>query len=83
MDPDVSNPLVPTTYDIVWFVAIAVAVVFAIAALVSIGRARLTTNQTLMWCVIALLIPILGLAAWFFAGRKGRDVSAPSPVGAP
>ena len=62
----VENPLLPTTYDIVWTVVFALGVVLALLALVSIARIakRLTSTQALIWTLVVIFVPVLGPLAW-------------------
>ena len=71
------NPLMPAGYDIVWSVIALAALVLLVVALVSLGRDKsLTPGQTLGWILVALLLPVVGPAAWLIAGRR----PAPKPA---
>ena len=39
-------------------------------AIVSIFQSSTTTGMKLLWIVIVILLPIIGLIAWFLAGPK-------------
>jgi len=82
-----ANPLLPVGYDIAWSVIAALGVALLVVALVSLARAakHLTPTQSLLWTLIALVIPVVGPLAWLFVGRPSaaaRRVSTnDTPVG--
>lgn len=77
MTPDAVNPLLPAWYDVVWTGATGLVIVFAIAALVSIGRAKDVTGwRALIWILAVLCLPVAGATLWFAVGRPAK-VSAP------
>jgi hypothetical protein len=42
-------------------------------AIVNIFQSRASTGSKVLWTVLVLLLPVLGLIIWFFAGpRTGR-----------
>lgn len=77
------NPLLPDYYDLVWVLMSAVALVFVVAALVSIGRfsKRLAPNHALIWALLAIFVPVLGPLAWFVVGRRTALLNAGALVG--
>lgn len=68
---EIENPLIPAAYDIVWSAISLAVIAFAVAALVSVWRARaaLTATQEAVWFLLVLFVPLLGSVAWFAAGR--------------
>lgn len=73
-----SSPLLPTAYDLLWSLVLLCYLALVVGALVSLGRSGrgLGPGMTLVWAALILLLPLLGPAAWFFAGR--RSVSTPA-----
>ncbi len=45
-----------------------------IVAIVSILQSKAETTAKLLWCLLVLALPVLGLIIWFLAGP--RNVSA-------
>ena len=41
-------------------------------AIVNVFQSSATTGKKVLWIVIILLLPLLGLIIWFFAGPRGR-----------
>lgn len=72
------SPLLPTAYDLVWSLALLCYLGLVIGALISLGRSgrQLGPGMTLAWAAPILLLPLLGPAAWFLAGR--RSLSTPA-----
>ncbi|MFV0286306.1 MAG: PLD nuclease N-terminal domain-containing protein [Demequina sp.] len=66
------NPLIPTTYDVVWPVLAAAVLVVTISAAVSVVRHQrvLSSLATAVWLLVILCAPLLGGIAWFLAGRR-------------
>lgn len=70
--------------DIAWIAWVA-AVVAAVAVIalyfVAIGQAirsqRLSTLERLAWVAAILLVPILGVVAWFLFGRESAAIPQP------
>ena len=58
---------------LIGFVALGIAwLVFFLAALVGILRSpNYPVIGKIIWCLIALMLPLLGPIAWFAFGRKG------------
>ena len=75
----VTDPLVPSAYDVVWAMVMLAPLVLAVGALVSLGRSRagLTATQTLVWVLLILLVPLLGAVAWLAAGRPRTPLASP------
>ncbi|MDP5070358.1 MAG: PLDc N-terminal domain-containing protein [Congregibacter sp.] len=44
-------------------------------AIVSIVQSPASTGSKVLWTVLVLLLPIIGLIVWFFAGPRGRAVA--------
>ena len=42
-------------------------------AIVNIVQSGATTGAKVLWIVLVLLLPLLGLAIWFFAGPKSSS----------
>ena len=69
--PEAVNPLIPSGYDVVWSLIAIAALVLLIVALVSIGRSKaLSPRQSLIWVLLAILVPVIGPTAWLVAGRR-------------
>ncbi len=43
----------------------------SIYAIVKTVQSSATTGAKVLWIVLVLLLPIIGLIAWFFAGPRG------------
>ena len=43
-----------------------------IYALISILGSRATAGQKLLWCVLVVLLPVIGLIIWFLMGPRSR-----------
>lgn len=73
-----SSPLLPTAYDLVWSLVLLCYLGLVVGALISLGRSarRLGPAISLVWALVILLLPLLGPATWFLAGR--RSVSTPA-----
>lgn len=41
-------------------------------AIVNVFQSRADTGTKVIWIVLILVLPILGLVIWFFAGPRGR-----------
>lgn len=41
-------------------------------AIVNIVSASASMGSKVLWIVLVLLLPVLGLLVWFFAGPRGR-----------
>ena len=41
-------------------------------AIVNIFQSRASTGAKVLWTALILLLPVLGLIIWFFAGPRGR-----------
>ena len=52
-------------------IAILIADVWAI---VSIFQSSATTGKKVLWIVLVLLLPVLGLILWFLLGPRGKAV---------
>ncbi|PCN49754.1 hypothetical protein Csp2054_00770 [Curtobacterium sp. 'Ferrero'] len=67
-----SNPVIPMSYDLIWGALTVVMFALLVAALISIGRhaAEMGVIVALVWAVVAIVMPFLGPAAWFFVGRR-------------
>lgn len=75
---DPTNPLVPAGFDIVWSVLLAIGLVLAVVALISIARAakRLSASQSLLWTLLVLFLPIVGSVTWLAIGRRAAPKQA-------
>lgn len=49
-----------------------ILLVLDIWAIISVIQSRASTGAKVIWVVLILLLPLLGLIIWFFAGPKGR-----------
>ena len=73
---DVTNPLLPAGYDIMWSLVLAVALALTVTALWQVLRSReLTGTQAVVWALVILALPVLGPVAWWIL-RPGRDARA-------
>jgi len=41
-------------------------------AIINIVQSRVSTGAKVIWVVLVLLLPLLGLIVWLFAGPRGR-----------
>lgn len=41
-------------------------------AIINIVQAPASTGSKVLWTVLVLLLPVLGLLLWFFLGPRGR-----------
>jgi len=41
-------------------------------AVINIVQSQASTGSKVIWVVLVLLLPLLGLIIWFFAGPRGR-----------
>jgi len=41
-------------------------------AIINIAQSRVSTGAKAIWVVLVLLLPLLGLIVWLFAGPRGR-----------
>jgi len=41
-------------------------------AIVNIFKSRTETGTKVLWIVLVLVLPVLGVIIWFFAGPRGR-----------
>lgn len=75
------NPLLPTAYDLIWSGIVAVLLAVTVAAIVSIVRhaKQLSGASYVLWVLVVLLAPVLGVALWFVFGRpKVRETAGVS-----
>jgi uncharacterized membrane protein len=55
--------------------ALGGAALLVVLALVSIWRSRVHSRRAkAVWIVLAVLVPVLGPAAWFLLGRERRRI---------
>lgn len=67
------NPLIPTAYDVVMSALVMLAIVYSIAAIISMLRIRsLNGGRFLVWLLLVLAAPVLGATAWFVYGRRSE-----------
>ncbi|SDS43365.1 PLDc N-terminal domain-containing protein [Agrococcus carbonis] len=70
---DVTNPLLPAGYDIMWSLVLAVALALTVTALWQVLRSReLSGVQAVVWALLILALPVLGPIAWWIL-RPPRD----------
>lgn len=48
-----------------------IVLVLDIWAIINIMKSAATTGMKVLWVVLILLLPIVGLIIWWFAGPKG------------
>jgi hypothetical protein len=69
------NPLVPTVSDGVLMAVSLLALFLALAAFISLIRARSTSGRRLLgWTLVVLFAPIIGPATWLFARHRERSI---------
>lgn len=49
-----------------------ILLVLDVWAIISVVQSRASTGAKVIWVVLILLLPLLGLIIWFLAGPKGR-----------
>lgn len=75
---DQANPLLPSSYDLLWSSVAVAAVALAVTALVQIMRTRsLTTSDAVVWILAVVLLPVAGALLWFLVGRPKRTATLP------
>ncbi|GAB3535600.1 hypothetical protein GCM10027403_13530 [Arthrobacter tecti] len=66
-----TNPLVPTHWELTVTAVGLLLVVLAIAAVVSLARNRnYTPVQRLLWLLVIIFAPIVGSVLWLLVGRR-------------
>ncbi|WP_175393625.1 PLD nuclease N-terminal domain-containing protein [Rhodococcus globerulus] len=73
MNEETHNPTVPIGFDIAWSVFMILWIVLTAAALVSIVRSDADRIAKIGWSAFAVILPIVGPAAWFFASRRRQN----------
>ena len=56
-------------YGGIWGLLVLIADVWAIVSILQSGA---TTEMKVLWVVVVLLLPVLGLLLWYFLGPKAR-----------
>ena len=51
-------------------IVILIADIFAI---LKITQSSVSTGKQILWIVLVLILPVIGLIAWFFAGPGNKD----------
>lgn len=74
----VHNPLVPGWFDVLWIGAAVLYVILAVIAVTLVWRRRgaLDGPRTLIWCLVAIAVPVIFLLVWFIAGPKPDNSTA-------
>ncbi len=49
------------------------ALIIDIWAIINILQSSVTMLKKLIWVLVVLLLPVLGVIIWFFAGPRGRS----------
>lgn len=49
-----------------------VILILDIWAIINIVQSNASTGAKVLWVVLVLLLPVVGLIIWFFAGPRGR-----------
>lgn len=62
------NPLLPAPLDAVYTGFAVLAVLATVVAAVQVVRAPVSLERRLLWLLVVLLIPILGMLAWYLEG---------------
>ena len=47
-----------------------VILVLDVWAIVNVWQSRESTGKKVLWTVLVILLPVIGLLAWYFAGPK-------------
>ena len=50
-----------------------VVLIADVYAIVKIFQSSADTTKKIVWLVIVLLLPVIGVVAWYFAGPGGRS----------
>ena len=53
-----------------------ILLVLNVWAFVSIIGSAATTGNKVIWCLLVLILPLLGFIIWFFAGPRARTAQA-------
>ncbi|WP_062073584.1 PLD nuclease N-terminal domain-containing protein [Demequina sediminicola] len=71
------SPLLPTTYDVAWTVVAVATLAFAVVALVSVARraSLMSSSAVALWCLLILVVPVVGPVMWFVAGKRARPAT--------
>ncbi|OZD06962.1 hypothetical protein CH275_07080 [Rhodococcus sp. 06-235-1A] len=73
MDGD-NNPTLPLAFDLVWMAAIVLWLLLVGVAWVSIVRtSHRRRGAAFWWCLLVLLMPIIGALIWFVARPRISD----------
>jgi hypothetical protein len=56
-------------YGSIWGLLVLIADVWAIVTIVQSGA---TTELKVLWVVVVLLLPVLGVVLWYFLGPRTR-----------
>lgn len=51
-------------------IVILIADIFAI---IKISQSSVSTGKKILWVALVLILPVIGLIAWFFAGPGNKD----------
>jgi len=52
-----------------------ILLVLDVWAIIKVSQSSAATGNKVLWVVIILLLPLLGLILWFFLGPKGNKLS--------
>jgi hypothetical protein len=56
-------------YGGLWGLLVLIADIWAI---INVIQSSATTNQKILWVVIVVLLPVIGVVLWFLLGPKSR-----------
>ena len=70
VNEETHNPTVPIGFDIAWSVLMILWIILTVAAVVSVVRSDADPVAKIGWSALAVILPIVGPAAWFFASRR-------------
>lgn len=62
-----------------WLGAIVVIAFVDFVAIMNLWRSEKSANTRLMWALLIVLLPVLGLIAWGIAGPRGMPKPPSSP----
>ncbi|TBU71034.1 PLD nuclease N-terminal domain-containing protein [Phytopseudomonas daroniae] len=62
-----------------WLGAIAVIAFMDLVAIMNLWRSENSFNTRLMWALAIIVLPVIGLIAWGYAGPRGMPKPPSSP----
>lgn len=62
-----------------WLGAVAVIAFMDLVAIMNLWRSEKSFNTRLMWALAIIVLPVIGLIAWGYAGPRGMPKPPSSP----